>query len=116
MQLKKKLAAAACLAPLLLVGGTTAANADVVRGQYVTNSGHQCGGQDYITGTYGIGSFGLKQHSMIYHNCGDSTRHRKADLIADFDGPCYSITAHHTRVLEAKYVVPRSVYRVSKSC
>lgn len=119
MQLKKKvvkLAAVVVVAPALMIATAGVAQADVTRGQYVSNSGHQCGAQDYITGSYTVGPVQLKQHSLIYHNCGGSTVKRKADVIADWDGPCYSVTSHRTRVLETKYVVPRSVYRGAKSC
>lgn len=111
-----KLAAAVGVAPAIFFGSASLAGANLTNGQYVSNSGHQCWGQDYITGGYDAGPVHLQEHSYIYRNCRDYAVHRKADIIADWDGSCYNVSARRSRVLAVKYTVPRDVYRNAKSC
>lgn len=120
MKFRGKMAATAVAAvgwsTVFAFGVAPAAEAGVVRGQYVSTSGRQCWGQEYITGGYNAGPVHFQEKSYIYRNCGTATRYRKADVIADRDGPCYGISKGKARVLEVKYVFPRQVYRTAKSC
>lgn len=92
------------------------ASADVVPGQYLTASKYSCGGQERITGGYWAGPAYFQEKSWIFRNCGTTSVRRKADVINDWDGDCYSIPAGTARVLEVKYAIPRQVYRGSIVC
>jgi hypothetical protein len=88
----------------------------VDQGQYVSISewGLVCGHNERMTDAY---IKGLVQKALMYRHCASSgSVRRRADMILDADGPCYSIPAGTARVLQAKFVFPRTVWRGAYAC
>jgi hypothetical protein len=91
-------------------------NTLVEQGQYVSISewGLACGHNERMTDSY---IKGMVQKALMYRHCASSgSVRRKADAILDGDGPCYSIPANTARVLQAKFVFPRTVWRGAYAC
>jgi hypothetical protein len=60
---------------------------------------------------------GMVQKALMYRHCATSgSVRRKANAILDVDGPCYTIPAGTARVLQAKFVFPRTVWRGADPC
>ena len=88
----------------------------VEQGQYVSISewGLACGHNERMTDSY---IKGMVQKALMYRHCATSgSVNRRADAILDGDGPCYSIPANTARVLQAKFVFPRTVWRGAYAC
>ena len=91
-------------------------NTLVDEGQFVSISawGLACGHNERMTDSY---IRGMVQKALIYRHCATSgSVRRRADAILDKDGPCYSIPAGTARVLQAKFVFPRTVWRGAYAC
>ncbi|PPI28343.1 hypothetical protein [Rathayibacter sp. AY1B5] len=121
MTLRRTLATLALTGAIASVGvvavATPASAAEVANGQYVNAASYACGAQEVATGAT-LGPEGvLRQRALVFRNCGSSTVERKADIIADFDGSCYSVAPGKARVLDALFVAAgRNTYRASKAC
>lgn len=90
---------------------------ELADGQYVDASDYECGSQEIATGASGGPEDALRQRALVYKNCSGSDVKRKADIIADFDGTCYTIPAGKARTLDALFVFAgRDTYRSAKTC
>lgn len=104
--------------PLLVLTTWQLASADVTIGQRLNPKNYSCGANERVTGELVFyGPVPTKQRALIYRNCKSTAVHRKADVIADWDGKCMKVPAGKAVVLHAEQAIPsRDVYNGAKAC